>query len=260
MRPEPSVPPLLEFDDSSPAFIEPSEQVPAVDVPEKCVVTFFGDAGQRLREDGRAKLLTDNAWEAGPRPLLEIEHDEQRLALMYCGVGAPLAGALLKEAIAMGCRAFVVCGRAGVPRSDLVLGHLIVVDSALRDEGTSHHYLPAGRHVDADPAAVEVLTRLLDERSVAYQTGRVWTTDAPLPGDAHQDRVAPRRGLHRGGDGGRRVGRGRQLPWPATGSVALRRRRPARRRLGQPLPADPGRRPRQPPEPRRIRSSPTFGC
>ena len=64
-------------------------------------------------------------------------------------------------------------------RSDLVLGHLIVVDSALRDEGTSHHYMPAGRHVDADPTAVDVLTRLLDERGVAYQTGRVWTTDAP---------------------------------------------------------------------------------
>lgn len=53
------------------------------------------------------------------------------------------------------------------------------MESALRDEGTSHHYLPAGRHVDVDPAAVDVLTRLLDERGVAHQTGRVWTTDAP---------------------------------------------------------------------------------
>ena len=175
----PCVTPLLEFDDSSPAFIEPSEQVPVIDVPEACVVTFFGDAVRRLREDGRARVLTDNAWEDGPHPLLEIEHDGQRVALMHSGVGAPLAGALLEEVIAMGCRAFVVCGGAGVLRSDLVLGHLIVVDSALRDEGTSHHYLPVGRHVDADPTAVDVLTRLLDERGVAYQAGRVWTTDAP---------------------------------------------------------------------------------
>jgi len=56
---------------------------------------------------------------------------------------------------------------------------MIVVESALRVEGTSHHYLPAGRHVDADPVAVEVLTRLLNERGVAFQTARVWTTDAP---------------------------------------------------------------------------------
>jgi uridine phosphorylase len=172
--------PLLEFEDSSPAFIEPSEHAPAIDdVPKACVVTFFGDAVRRLREDGRARLLTDNAWEDGPHPLLEMEHDGQRVALMHSGVGAPLAGALLEETIAMGCRAFVVCGGAGVLRSDLTLGHLIVVDSALRDEGTSHHYLPAGRHIDADPVAVGVVTRLLRERGVAFQTGRVWTTDAP---------------------------------------------------------------------------------
>lgn len=176
---EPPAIPLLEFDDSSPAFIEPSEHAPAVDPPEACVVTFFGDAVRRLREDGRARLLTDNAWEDGPHPLFEMEHDGQRVALLLSGVGAPLAGALLEQAIAMGCRAFVVCGGAGVLRPDLKLGHLIVVESALRDEGTSHHYLPAGRHVDADPVAVEVLTRLLDERGVAFQTGRVWTTDAP---------------------------------------------------------------------------------
>ena len=92
---------------------------------------------------------------------------------------SPAFIALLEEVIAMGCRAFVVCGGAGVLRSDLVLGHLMVVDSALRDEGTSHHYLPAGRQVDADAVAVGVLTGLLDERGVAYRTGRVWTTDAP---------------------------------------------------------------------------------
>jgi uridine phosphorylase len=171
--------PLLEFDDSSPAFIEPAEQAPTVDVPEACVITFFGDAVQRLRDAGRARLITNNTWEDGPHPLLEITHDGQRVAVLHSGVGGPLAGGLLEEVIAMGCRAFVVCGGAGVLRSDLVLGHLVVVESALRDEGTSHHYLPAGRYVDADPVAVGVLTQLLDERGIDYQRGRVWTTDAP---------------------------------------------------------------------------------
>ena len=79
----------------------------------------------------------------------------------------------------MGCRAFVVCGGAGVLQADVALGHLIVVESAVRDEGTSHHYLPAGRIVNADAVAVGVLQTVLQERGVPYLVGRVWTTDAP---------------------------------------------------------------------------------
>lgn len=171
--------PLLEFDSASRAFIEPSEQVAARDVPVACVITFFGDAVHRLRESGRAQLITANAWEDGPHPLFEMEHEGQRLALLHSGVGAPLAGALLEEVIAMGCRAFVVCGGAGVLQPKLAVGHLIVVDSAVRDEGTSHHYLPPGRYIDADAAAVSVLRTTLQDRGVSFLTGRVWTTDAP---------------------------------------------------------------------------------
>jgi uridine phosphorylase len=176
----PATSPLLDFDDAVPAFIEPSEHVvPTQDVPEACVITFFGDAVRRLRDSGRALLITENAWEDGPHPLLRLEHDGQRVALMHSGVGAPLAGALLEETIAMGCRAFVVCGGAGVLRPDLALGHLIVVESAVRDEGTSHHYLPAGRYVHADAHAAGILQTVLGDRRISFVTGRVWTTDAP---------------------------------------------------------------------------------
>lgn len=171
--------PLWEFDSAPQAFIEPTETVAARDVPAACVITFFGDAVRRLRESGRAQLITQNAWEDGPHPLLEMEHDRRRVALMHSGVGAPLAGALLEEVIAMGCTAFVVCGGAGVLQPELAVGHLIVVESAVRDEGTSHHYLPAGRYIDADAAAVGVLQTTLQERGVSFVAGRVWTTDAP---------------------------------------------------------------------------------
>ena len=173
------VSPLLEFDPSPRAFIEPSEQVPPRDVPAACVVTFFGDSVQRLRDSGRATVLAENAWEDGPHPLLETEHEGQRLAVLHSGVGAPLAAGLLEEVVAMGCRAFVVCGGAGALRAEILRGHLVVVESAVRDEGTSHHYLPAGRVVRADPAARALLEETLTEHGVPFVTGRTWTTDAP---------------------------------------------------------------------------------
>ena len=150
-----------------------------IDVPPACVITFFGDAVGRLRQSGRAQLITENAWEDGPHPLLEMEHEDGRVALLHAGVGAPLAGALLEEVIAMGCRAFVVCGGAGVLRPELSVGQLIVVESAVRDEGTSHHYLPPGRLIDADVEAVRVLRSTLREKQISFVGGRVWTTDAP---------------------------------------------------------------------------------
>ncbi len=91
----------------------------------------------------------------------------------------------------MGCRAFVVCGGAGALRPDLTLGHLVVVSSSLRDEGTSHHYLPAGRHIDADRGAREVLEQVLVEKEVPFVSGRTWTTDAPYR--ETPDKIASRR-------------------------------------------------------------------
>lgn len=171
--------PLLEFDDTARALIEPSEQIRRRDVPEACVVTFFADAVRRLLDAGRATLIRENAWEDGPHPLLEMEHEGQRLGILHSGVGAPLAAGLLEEVIALGCRRFVVCGGAGALRPGLTRGHLVVVESALRDEGTSHHYAAASRVVDADPAAAAVLRRTLGEHGVPFVAGRTWTTDAP---------------------------------------------------------------------------------
>ena len=101
--------PLLEFDPAPRAFIEPGEEISRQDVPAACVITFFGDSVERLRGAG-ARVLAENRWEDGSHPLLEIEHDGGRLAVLHSGVGAPLAAGLLEEAIAMGCRVFVVCG------------------------------------------------------------------------------------------------------------------------------------------------------
>ena len=171
--------PLAEHDATRPAFIEPSEQVAPRDVPNACVITFFGDVVDRLAERPGTRVLAENRWEDGPHPLLEIEHSGRRLAVLASGVGAPLAGGLLEEVIAMGCRSFVVCGGAGALHGELTVGHLVVVSSAVRDEGTSFHYLPAARVIDFDVGPRRVLEGVLTSRGAPFVVGRTWTTDAP---------------------------------------------------------------------------------
>lgn len=188
---ERSASPLLEFDSAPKAFIEPTEQVPRREVPPGCVVTFFGDVVRRLLDQGRAQVITDNAWEDGPHPLIRMEHQGQQVAVLHSGVGASLSAALLEEVVAMGCRAFVVCGGAGALHRGLNRGHLVVVESALRDEGTSHHYAPAARWIEADRGAVAVVTDTLTGHKVPFVTGRTWTTDAPYR--ETPDKIANRR-------------------------------------------------------------------
>jgi uridine phosphorylase len=124
--------------------------------------------------------VVPNRWEDGPHPIYEITHRGKRLAFFHPGIGGPIAAGLLEEAIAFGCRKFMVCGGAGVLDRDIAVGHLVVLVEALRDEGVSYHYLPPARSVTADQRGVTELERRLRESGVPYRLGKAWTTSAPF--------------------------------------------------------------------------------
>lgn len=174
-----NTPPILEFDPECDAFIEPGKVIRPRDVPEHCVICFFREVIDKVAAEHKARMLVENRWENGPNPIYEIEHGGQRLAFFHPGIGGPLAAGLLEEAIAYGCRKFIVCGGCGVLEKGLGVGHLVVVSAALRDEGVSYHYLPAGREVVANPQGVVVLAAALGRQGVPYRVGKTWTTDAP---------------------------------------------------------------------------------
>ncbi len=145
--------PILENDLDEVGVIEPSEIVEAIDIPSKVVVCFFREVVETIAARGGARLVSVLEAAHGTHPIYEVRHAGQRLAVFHRGVGAPLAAAFLEETIALGGRTFVAVGGAGALAPDLLLGHAVVVDSAVRDEGTSYHYLAPSRTVDADPAA-----------------------------------------------------------------------------------------------------------
>jgi uridine phosphorylase len=171
--------PILEFDATPEAFIEPSRVIRARDLPEHCVICFFREVIDKIVAQHDAKVAVENRWEDGPHRIYEITHRDQRLAFFHPGVGAPIAAGLLEEAIAFGCRKFIACGGCGVLEKDIAVGHLIVVSGAVRDEGVSYHYLPPAREVTADERGIHALIKTLEARGVPYRVGKTWTTDAP---------------------------------------------------------------------------------
>ena len=171
--------PILEFDGEPEAILEPSKLIdPLHTMPTHGVICFFYDVINHFVELGVAQEIFAMGSEMGQHPVYVHEVQGKRVALFHPGVGAPLAAALLEEVIALGCRNLIACGGAGVLNRELALGHLVVPTSAVRDEGTSYHYLPPSREVAASPAAVKAIEQTLQRRKIEYILGKTWTTDA----------------------------------------------------------------------------------
>lgn len=172
--------PILDFDGSTEAILEPSKLIaPLPGMPSSGVITFFQDVIDHFVAAGQATEIYALKSEMGRHPIYRHEVNGQAVALFHPGVGAPLAAAFLEEVIALGCRDLIACGGAGVLNRDLAVGHLVVPTAAVRDEGTSYHYLPPIRRTSAPaPAALAAIEATLQRRNIPYVTGLTWTTDA----------------------------------------------------------------------------------
>ena len=171
--------PLLEYDASRLAIIEPSSVIDSIDIAEHCVLCFFQEViAELVREGARARHLHTGQSEVGDYPVYELDYGGRRLAVMHPGVGAPAAVARFERAIALGCRKFIVCGGAGVLDGSIKVGDIVVPSSAIRDEGASYHYLRPAREVAPTPRALSAIEAVLSENHHEYVRGKTWTTDA----------------------------------------------------------------------------------
>ena len=103
----------------------------------------------------------------------------QILVLKVPGFGAPTAVMTLEELAALGIRTFVNLGTAGGLQAELSVGDLVICDRAIRDEGTSHHYVPFEKYAYSCPGLTENLCTAAERQSTQFLRGTSWTTDAP---------------------------------------------------------------------------------
>jgi uridine phosphorylase len=169
--------PILEHDPSTPAIIEPRRVYKTIDIPRHCVLCFFQDVIDDLVLNGGAREIDHADSEVGRHPIYEVEIEGRRLAVVHPRVGAAIASAMFDRLIARGARKFIACGGAGVLDSKIAVGHIIVPNSAIRDEGTSYHYLPPGREVAPHPRALAAIEKTLKRNGIDYIVAKTWTTD-----------------------------------------------------------------------------------
>jgi uridine phosphorylase len=168
--------PILEFDASAEAIIEPSRVLKPINIPQCCVLCFFQDVITTICD--KDSHIHQLGSEIGQNPIYRLSYEDQELAVIHPGVGAPLAAAFLEELIALGCRKFIACGGCGVLNAEIAVGHIVIPSAAVRDEGTSYHYLPPSREVYASPEGIGALEAILKKHHLPYVIGKTWTTDA----------------------------------------------------------------------------------
>ena len=165
---------LLEFDPDEEAIVDPAGTRAGVATPIAAVGCFFPELVDGL--PGRRELMVVSSL----TPLWEMEWQGQLLGVFFPGMGAPLAAASLEDVIAAGCRNIVFCGGAGAVVPELALGHVVIPSAAVRDEGTSFHYAPPSREIEAEAEVVSTLAEVCSTSSVPCTVGKVWTTDGPF--------------------------------------------------------------------------------
>jgi uridine phosphorylase len=100
--------------------------------------------------------------------------------IIGCAVGAPFAVLVAEELFASGCRLLISITSAGQITPAGKLPYFVVIDRALRDEGTSYHYAKPSEYSEAERDLVTVVTDAIKARDVNVVTGSSWTTDAPF--------------------------------------------------------------------------------
>ena len=160
-------------------------------VPPVCVLDPDGDIVRRLRAQGRAARSA--AWACYHTDLYDFDLDGVRLGIVGCAVGASFAVLVAEELFASGCSLLVSITSAGQIAPLGPTPYFVLIERALRDEGTSHHYAPPADFSAADPALIARVRPSLANLPEPVHLGTSWTTDAPFRETAAA--IAARRAL-----------------------------------------------------------------
>jgi uridine phosphorylase len=163
------------------------------DVPPVCILDPDGDILRRLKNTGEAKRL--ETWPCYHTDLYTFSLAGETVGIIGCVVGAPFAVLIAEELFACGCRHLLSVTSAGQIVAANTPPYFVVIDRALRDEGTSYHYAAPSEFAEADPRLVATVTKALHDGGLPALIGPSWTTDAPFRETAEAIEAARAKGI-----------------------------------------------------------------
>lgn len=178
--------PLFRHRLASPSAFRPEALVEAVrvergietaSVPQICMLDFDGDLTDWLVRSGVAR--PHPAWACFHTTMYSFEVDGMECGMVARTIGGPYAVLIAEQLHVSGARAILGLTSAGRVHPSLPVPSLVIATRALRDEGTSYHYLAAAEAVAAPAKLADSLYVGLQGLGLPVRQGLVWTTDAP---------------------------------------------------------------------------------
>jgi purine-nucleoside phosphorylase len=137
--------------------------------------------------------------EPQPHPIQQqaLYHpDGYPFSVIASPMGAPMAVMLLEQLIALGARRLLYLGFCGALAPSYRIGDVFLPTQAVREEGTSYHYLPADVLPCASPHVQALLHTQAERLKLPVRQGPIWTTDALYRETPHKIRQFQAAGVH----------------------------------------------------------------
>lgn len=170
---------LEEFDYDKSAVIEPwFVHQPVEGFPETVISIFHHTLFQRIAEFLGGEKIAGTKDVDGRWPVYAVEYKGHRFALYKARLGAPACVGSFEDLIPMGAKRMIVLGNCGVLDKSIEDCGIIIPTRAIRDEGTSYHYMPASDYIDVNKKYIPEFIEVLKDCGYPYVMGTTWTTDA----------------------------------------------------------------------------------
>lgn len=178
--------PILEYDNSSAEVIAPNHYCEELRLPEKCLFVFLGEVVHQYAKKCHAEVALELVTVSSSIKIYilhesglhesGLHNSGEDICLVQSPIGAAAATQVLDTLISCGCRKIIAVGSCGV-LTDIEENAFLVPVKALRDEGTSYHYLPASRYIELDEQPVSVMKRYFEDKELPFVPCTTWTTD-----------------------------------------------------------------------------------
>jgi hypothetical protein len=147
-------------------------------VPPVCVLDPDGDIVAYVRQQYAAKPSAH--WACYHTRMWEWTSADIHYGIIGRAVGGSFSVMVAEQLFASGCQLLISVASAGQITDIGPPPYWILIERALRDEGTSYHYLPASPYAAANSTLFERAASALARVARHVQRGMTWTTDAPF--------------------------------------------------------------------------------
>jgi uridine phosphorylase len=153
------------------------KDIPDCKVPAICLLDPDGDLLDYLLRTNQATL--NRCWACYHSTLYEYDLDGLTIGIIPCIVGSSYAVLVAEQLFVSGCKLLLSVTSAGIINNIISNKRFALITSAIRDEGTSYHYMPAEIPAELNPHLLELLGQYSDKADCPWFNGTSWTTDAP---------------------------------------------------------------------------------